>query len=85
MLGAPPYLSGLTADFQKTYTRMWHERMNPQASARLKVIRGAKSHIEKAGALVVEQVEKAMGAKWATVNELRQGNDKALAALKFGE
>lgn len=64
---------------------MWHERMNPQASARLKVIRGAKSHIEKAGALVVEQVEKAMGAKWATVNELRQGNDKALAALKFGE
>ena len=85
VLGAPPYLSGLTADFQKTYTRMWHERMNPQASARLKVIRGAKSHIEKAGALVVEQVEKAMGAKWATVNELRQGNDKALAALKFGE
>ena len=58
--------------------------MNPQASQRLKVIRAAKTHIEKSGALVVEQIEKAMGAKWATVNELRQGNDKALAALKFG-
>lgn len=85
VLGAPPYLSGLDANMARVYTRLWHERMNPQASARLKVIRGAKSHIEKAGALVVEQVEKAMGAKWATVNELRQGNDKALAALKFGE
>lgn len=85
VLGAPPYLSGLDANFQKTYTRMWHEKMNPPASQRLKVIRGAKSHIEKAGALVVEQTEKAMGAPWAKVNELRQGNDRALAALKFGD
>lgn len=85
VLGAPSYLSGLDAGMAKSYTRLWHEKMNPQASQRLKVIRGAKAHIEKSGALVVEQIEKAMGAKWATVNELRQGNDKALAALKFGE
>jgi hypothetical protein len=85
VLGAPSYLSGLDAGMSKSYTRLWHEKMNPQASQRLKVIRGAKTHIEKSGALVVEQIEKAMGAKWATVNELRQGNDKALAALKFGD
>lgn len=83
VLGSPAYLSGLDANFQKTYTRLYHEAMNPQAAQRLKVIRGAKAHIEKVGPLITGQIEKAMGADWGTVQQLRQGNDKALAALKF--
>ncbi len=85
VLGAPPYLSGLDANFQKTYTRMWHERTSPDTAQKLKAVRGAKAVIEQRGGLVFNEIEKAMGAKWATVNELRNGNDKALAALKFGE
>lgn len=84
-LGAPSYLSGLDANFAKTYVRFWHEKMNPQSAQRLKAIRGAKAHIEKVGPLIMGQVEKAMGSDWGRVKALREGNSKALAALKFGE
>ncbi|CUA82480.1 hypothetical protein Ga0061063_1296 [Gulbenkiania indica] len=81
--GAPPYLSGLDANFQKTYTRMWHERTSPDLAQKLKAVRGAKAVIEQRGALIFKEVEKAMGAPWTRVQALREGNDKALAALKF--
>lgn len=83
VLGAPPYLSGLDANFQKTYTRMWHERTSPDLATKLKAVRGAKAVIEQRGGLIFKEVEKAMGAPWARVQALREGNDKALAALKF--
>ncbi|EPG5770633.1 hypothetical protein [Pseudomonas aeruginosa] len=85
VLGAPPYLSGLDATFQKTYVRMWWERTTPELAQKLKAVRGAKAVIEQRGGLIFKEVEKAMGSSWAKVNELRQGNDKALAALKFGD
>ncbi len=85
VLGAPPYLSGLDANFQKSYVRMWWERTTPELATKLKAVRGAKAVIEQRGGLLFKEIEKAMGAPWSKVNELRQGNDKALAALKFGE
>lgn len=83
VLGAPPYLSGLDANFQKTYIRLWHERTSPDTAKKLKAVRGAKAVIEQRGGLIFKEVEKAMGAPWARVQALREGNDKALAALKF--
>ena len=85
VLGAPSYLSGLDANFAKTYTRFWHERATPEVATKLKAVRNAKAAIEERGALLFKEVEKAMGSTWSKVQELRQGNDKALAALKFGE
>ena len=85
VLGAPSYLSGLDANFAKTYTRFWHERATPEVATKLKAVRNAKAAIEERGALLFKEVEKAMGSTWGKVQELRQGNDKALAALKFGE
>lgn len=84
VLGAPSYLSGLDAKFAAVYTRSWWERTTPELAQKLKAVRGAKAHIEQRGGLVLKGIEKAMGSTWATVNELRQGNDKALEALKFG-
>lgn len=82
-LGAPPYLSGLDGNAQKTWTRMWHERATPELAHKLKAVRNAKAMVEERAPLIVGQVEKAMGADWGKVSELRKGNDKALAALKF--
>jgi len=82
-LGAPPYLSGLDAEFAKTYTRVWHERAAPEVAAKLKAVRNAKAAIEERGARLFKEVEKAMGADWGRVTALREGNSKALAALKF--
>ena len=83
VLGAPPYLSGLDANFKSTYTRLWHERTSPDLATKLKAVRGAKSVIDQRGGLIFKEIEKAMGAPWSKINQLRQGNDKALAALKF--
>ncbi|MFR0717510.1 hypothetical protein ACLUS7_20895 [Enterobacterales bacterium BD_CKDN230030183-1A_HGKHYDSX7] len=83
VLGAPAYLSGLDTNFQKGYVRMWHERTAPDKAMKLKAVRNAKTLIEQRSGLLFKEIEKAMGASWITVNELRQGNDKALAALKF--
>ncbi|MBA0352026.1 MULTISPECIES: hypothetical protein [Stenotrophomonas] len=83
VLGAPAYLSGLDANTVRVLTRMWHERMSPDLAQKLKAVRSAKTVIEQRGGLIFGEIEKAMGAKWSKVNELRQGNDKALEALKF--
>lgn len=85
ILGAPSYLSGLDAKFAKTYTRLWHERMNPATATRLKAVRNAKALVDERVGLIMPQIEKAIGAPWSRINMVRQGNDKALAALKFGE
>ncbi|MFU5826561.1 hypothetical protein ACM7TR_07225 [Pseudomonas aeruginosa] len=83
VLGAPAYLSGLGADLQKVYTRMWHERTSPEKALKLKAAQNAKTLIGERSGLIFNEIEKAMGASWSTVDQLRQGNDKALAALKF--
>ena len=85
VLGAPSYLSCHDAASAKIYTRFWHERATPEVATKLKAVRNAKAAIEERGALLFKEVEKAMGSTWGKVQELRQGNDKALAALKFGE
>lgn len=85
VLGAPPYLSGIDANTSRVLTRMWHERTSPDLATKLKAVRGAKAVIEQRGGLLFKEIEKAMGAPWSKVNELRKGNDKALAALKFGD
>lgn len=83
VLGAPSYLSGLDSDSQSIYVRMWHEKTSPDKAIKLKAVQNTKRLIEDRAGLIFKEIEKAMGASWSTVNKLRQGNDKALAALKF--
>lgn len=61
ILGAPPYLSGLNSDLQKTFTRMWHEHNTPGQALRLKIMIGAKSLLEKNAGLIFTEMEKAVG------------------------
>lgn len=77
LLGAPPYLSGLTADFQKTYTRMWHERTSPDMAKRLRAMVGAKELIERNGPLLFGAMEKAVGAPPHKARALREAKTAA--------
>lgn len=77
LLGAPPYLSGLTADFQKTYTRMWHKRTSPDMAKRLRAMVGAKEMIERNGPLLFGAMEKAVGAPPHKARALREAKTAA--------
>lgn len=61
VLGAPPYLSGIDADMQRTFTRMYHERTSPALAKRLRAMVGAKELVEQRGGLLFTQLEKAVG------------------------
>lgn len=84
VLGAPAYLSGLSEQERQVRTRMFHEKQNPEVSARLKVMHAARAMLVKRGGLVFDEVEKAVGAKWDKVKLLRTGQGQAEKALKFG-
>jgi hypothetical protein len=77
LLGAPPYLSGLTADFQKTYTRMWHERTSPDMAKRLRAMVGAKELIERNGPLLFGEMTRAVGAPPHKARALREAKTAA--------
>lgn len=83
VLGAPSYLSGLTEQERQVRTRMFHEKQNPETSARLKVMRAARDMLLERGGLVFGEVEKGLGANWEKVQQLRKGQSAAENALKF--
>ncbi len=83
VLGGPSYLSGLMDSEVAYFTRRYNELQNPEATQRLKALRGARDYIYKFGGLIFGEITKAVGADWAKVQQLREGNDKAAAALKF--
>lgn len=81
LLGAPPYLSGLTRDMQAILTRQWHERNSPQLAQRLKAMTGARDLIVQRGGLVFKELEKAVGAPPHKVAALRAAKTAAEKAF----
>ena len=81
VLGAPSYLSGLTADAQKVYVRQMRERLMPDKAKRLRACQAAAELIMERGALVFEGLEKAVGASPQRAAELRKRHDAATRAL----
>jgi len=77
LLGAPAYLSGLTADFQHTYTRLWREKVAPDMAKRLRAMVGAKELIERNGPLLFGAMEKAVGAPPHKARALREAKTAA--------
>jgi hypothetical protein len=81
LLGAPPYLSGLNREFQRSYARMYHERNRPDVALRLKAMRGAKELIEQHAGKVFVEMEKAVGGQSAKANVIRKAQQAAEQAL----
>lgn len=81
LLGAPAYLSGLNADFQQSYTRLYHERNSPEVAKRLLAMQGAKAMIEERAGLVFIEMEKAIGCPPAKAKRLREAKTAAEKAF----
>ena len=83
VLGAPPYLSGLTAEFQQTYVRMWHEQANPLAAKRIRAMQGALDLLGTNAPLITKELERAIGTpphKVKAYRDARAKADKAFAS-----
>lgn len=81
VLGSPPYLSGLDANFQAVYVRHYHERNSPELAQRLKAMKGAKQMIEERAGLVFKELEKAVGAPPHKAAALRKAKTEAEQAF----
>ena len=81
LLGAPPYLSGLTRDMQTILTRQWHERNSPALAQRLRAMSGARDLIVQRSGLVFKELEKAVGAPPHKVAALRAAKTAAEKAF----
>jgi hypothetical protein len=81
VLGGPAFLSGIDGEAQAVFTRMYHEKQNPAAVARLTAMRGAAALIESNGPLVFRELEKAVGAPPHKAKALREANTAAEKAM----
>lgn len=81
ILGAPSYLSGLTAEMQDILTRMYHEHHSPISAKRLKAAKGALALIGERKQLIFAEKEKAVGAPAIRIAQMRAAKVAAEAAV----
>lgn len=84
VLGAQPFLSGLSRPEHDHYLRRFHGHENPALVARLTVMRSAMVKLDRDAGLLFGQVEQAVGAPPKTVRAIDAANDRAVAALNIG-
>lgn len=83
ILGAQPFLSGLTPLDHEHYLRLYHTKKNPHLVRRLDVMHRFRDRLDRIGPIVHEQISKAVGAKPSVVGALNVANEQALAALNI--
>lgn len=81
VLGGVAYLSGITPEVQNVLLRLHHEKSNPRAAKQLRAAKAGLELIGERGGLVFKEMEKAVGAKQAKVQQLRAA--KAAAEKSF--
>jgi hypothetical protein len=83
VLGAQPFLSGLTPIDREHYLRQHHSKKRPDLVRRLDVMRRFADMLGRSGPIVHRQFEKAVGAKPAVVRAINEANAQAEAALRI--
>lgn len=81
ILGAPAYLSGLTADMQAVLTRQFHEHQEPLKAKRLKAAQAGLDLIGERANLVFSHIQKAVGADPHKVARFRAAAAKTAKAF----
>lgn len=81
ILGAPPYLSGLSDIEHTHFTRQYHEATNPEMAQRLKVMQATREKLQRAHPALLQELEKAVGATRRDVERLQAATNEAEAAL----
>ena len=61
LFGAPAYLSGLTEEMHKHFTRKWQEKINPVTTKQLKAVVAARDYLDRTGPLMLNEWQKAVG------------------------
>lgn len=85
ILGAPPYLSGLTQAETDAYTLSYHQKSNPAIYGKLRTMKKVLEIVEHRHGLLQTEFNKAIGAEPAKVNYLREQQSKASAAFKSAQ
>ena len=83
VLGAPPFLSGISPVERDMLTRTFHERANPTLAKRLALMKTAQTLMGERGGLVFSEIDKAIGASSKQVANLRAARAKAEKAYTF--
>jgi hypothetical protein len=83
ILGAQPFLSGLTPLDHGHYLRTYHTRRQPHLVKRLDLMKRFLDAIERNGPIVHRQFEKAIGAPPNAVAAIHDANERAMNALKI--
>lgn len=81
VLGAQPFLSGLTKLDHEHYTRLYHVKRNPHLVVRLDLMKRFLDKLDSIGPILHEQFSKAIGAKPSVMAALNKANEQALEAL----
>lgn len=77
VLGGVPYLSGITPEIQNMLLRLHHEKSNPRAAKQLRAAKAGLELLGERGPLIWREMEKAVGAKQAKVQQLRAAKAQA--------
>lgn len=85
ILGAPPYLSGIDGEMQKTMTRLYHEHHNPKLAKRLRAAQGARDLLGRNAPLLFGEMKKAVGDDPRKIARLRAAKSAAEKAFVVGD
>jgi hypothetical protein len=77
VLGGVPYLSGITPEMQTVLLRLHHEKTNPRAAKQLRAAKAGLELLGERAPLLFKEMEKAVGAPQAKVQQLRAAKAKA--------
>lgn len=80
ILGAQPFLSGLTKEDHDYHLWRYHAKRNPTLVARLETMHRFRDMLGRIPAILPIEIEKAVGAKPGEVAALRNANDRAQRA-----
>lgn len=80
-LGGPAYLCGLTPEMQTALLRVHHEKTNARAAKQLRAAKAGLEMLGERSGLIFKEMEKAVGAPQAKVQQLRAA--KAAAEKSF--
>lgn len=83
VLGAQPFLSGLSAPEHAHYLHRFNSEQNPALVSRLTLMRSVLEKIERDAPLLFREVERAVGAPPAKVRSIDSAHEAMLAALKI--
>lgn len=86
VLGAQPFLSGMTAIDRDHFISIYHSKRQPHLVARLDVMRRVRDLMNTSGAngaAFHRSFEKVVGAKPGEVRAIEKANERAVAALKI--